>query len=75
MPYTSANIINESNWPALLEKLQMIPNATIYRKNDIPDRWNYKNNPRVPDLLIMPTEGTIVVWCLSALSNTVAFHW
>ncbi len=37
--------------------LTKIPNSKTYRKEDIPDQYHYKNNPRIGDLVVMLNPG------------------
>jgi predicted AlkP superfamily pyrophosphatase or phosphodiesterase len=41
----------------LMDKLKRIPYVHAYLKADIPDRWHYKNNRRIGDILIVAKEG------------------
>ena len=62
-PNLNAFVHNATQWPVILQKLRAIPHANVYRRDDIPDRWHYKRNRRVPDLLVVPEIGYSVV-CL-----------
>ena len=63
-PNLNAFVHNATQWPVILQKLHAIPHANVYRRDDIPDRWHYKRNRRVPDLLVVPELGYSVV-CLA----------
>ena len=45
--------------------LKVIDNANIYWKTNIPKRFHYRNNIRIPDLLIVANEG----WSLMPLGH------
>ena len=45
--------------------LKVIDNANIYWKSNIPKRFHYRNNIRIPDLLIVANEG----WSLMPLGH------
>ena len=48
----------------LIQKLTAISNHTksftLYRRYELPERWNYKNNVRIPPLVIVAEEGYLV---------------
>lgn len=48
----------------LVEKLSQIANQTrgftLYRRHDMPNRWHYKNNERIGQLIIVANEGQLV---------------
>ena len=41
--------------------LKKIEHISVYKKNDILDRWHLKNNDRIKDLLVLADEGWTVV--------------
>lgn len=45
------------------------PNMTVYLKDDIPERFHYKNNRRISPIIAMPDEGfmifEVIFFCLS----------
>ena len=41
----------------LYENLKKIKHLTVYRKQDIPEKFHYKHNRRVPPILIAADEG------------------
>ena len=45
--------------------LQQLPNAQVYWKRDIPDRWHYRNHERIPEVLIVAEEG----WTLMPMGH------
>ena len=58
-------ILPAAGWEEEVVKVAgMIDNVTVYRKADIPDRYHYKNNPRIMPVLIIADEG----WMLSTVS-------
>lgn len=60
-PILSAFVNNASHWPVILKKLRAIPHSNVYRRDEIPERWHYKRNRRIPDLLVVPEIGFVVV--------------
>lgn len=44
------------------ELLKKVPNVTVWRKNEIPEKYVYGKNPRVPELVVAPHIGTYVVF-------------
>jgi len=40
---------------------------TVYKKQDIPDRYHLKNHYRVPPLYLLADEGYVIIW----VSNNV----
>ena len=38
------------------------PNMTVYKKNDIPDRYHFKKHYRVPPLYMLADEGYGIAW-------------
>lgn len=42
------------------ETLKTVPGITVWRKDEIPERFVYGKNPRVPELLVMPPAGSYV---------------
>ena len=49
-----------NNLEELYEALMKMPNATVYRKKDIPEIWHYKHNRRVAELFVAVHEGSYV---------------
>lgn len=47
---------------SVYEALQRSDKMTVYKKEDIPDFWHYKNNRRVMPLLCVADEGWSVLW-------------
>ena len=47
---------------SVYEALQGSDKMTVYKKEDIPDFWHYKNNRRVMPLLCVADEGWSVLW-------------
>lgn len=45
---------------AAYEILRKVPNITVWKKNEIPERFVYGKNPRVSDLVVSPHIGTYV---------------
>lgn len=42
------------------EKLQSIPNITVYKRGELPEKYVYGSNPRIGDLVVLPNIGTQV---------------
>lgn len=59
-PYMA--IWGSSSWrlKRIYKKLKTIPHLQVYRKQDIPDRWHYKNHYRIKDLLLVADEGWMI---------------
>ena len=47
-----------------------IEHVTVYRKEEIPERFHYKNNPRIMPVLIIADEG----WLMSRVSRCPVKH-
>ena len=45
--------------------LQQLPNAKIYWKRDIPERWHYRDHERIPEVLVIADEG----WTLMPMGH------
>jgi len=45
--------------------LQQLPNAQVYWKRDIPDRWHFRKHERIPEVLIVAEEG----WTLMPMGH------
>lgn len=41
-------------------KAKLPPQAKVYRKSEIPERFHYRNNPRIAPLIVLPGEGWIL---------------
>lgn len=41
-------------------KSKLGEHAKIYRKNEIPERYHYRNNRRIPPILVLPDEGWVL---------------
>ncbi len=42
-------------------KSKLSPQATVYKKEDLPERFQYLNNRRIAPILVLPNEGWILV--------------
>ena len=61
---------NTTKMEKVFDAVRRLPNGTAYKKADIPDRLRYKNHPFTPDILVVPSEGTLfVVVCSLENSN------
>jgi hypothetical protein len=41
----------------VMKNLSQIPHSKVYRRQDIPDRYHYKNHPRIGDLFLLFEPG------------------
>ncbi len=41
----------------ILERLKRIPHSETYKKEDIPNEYHYKHNPRIGDLILILDPG------------------
>lgn len=41
-------------------KARLPPQAKVYRKSEIPERFHYRNSPRIAPLVVLPEEGWIL---------------
>lgn len=76
---TSDNLL--SNIKHALQKLnQSDPRAVVYEKQDIPDRWHYKNNVRVAPMIVVAKEGHQIqtvrkmLIAMDAINKTMSFQ-
>ena len=53
----NALYLEESDLEMVYNKLQLIENAMVYKKAEIPDSFHYKNNVRVGDILLVAKLG------------------
>ena len=60
-PYSFLSSKSKKNLENTYNILKGIPHLTVYLKNDIPDRWHFKNHYRIKDLLVLADEGWTVV--------------
>ncbi|VDM22246.1 unnamed protein product [Hydatigera taeniaeformis] len=44
----------------LYDRLKKLPNCDVYRKEDIPDKYHYKNNKRIAPIVVFPHLGWMV---------------
>ena len=66
-PNLSAYKVNSSSWDEVLKKLRLIPNVSVYRREDLPGRWHFKRNKRIPEIHIIPEVGYSVVCYISPI--------
>eukprot|EP00011_Vannellida_sp_DIVA3-517-6-12_P002877 CAMPEP_0114619180 /NCGR_PEP_ID=MMETSP0168-20121206/8083_1 /TAXON_ID=95228 ORGANISM="Vannella sp., Strain DIVA3 517/6/12" /NCGR_SAMPLE_ID=MMETSP0168 /ASSEMBLY_ACC=CAM_ASM_000044 /LENGTH=483 /DNA_ID=CAMNT_0001830345 /DNA_START=18 /DNA_END=1466 /DNA_ORIENTATION=+ len=52
----------------LLYQLQDAPHVSVYGKEDIPNRYHYQNNDRIPDVLAVADEG----WCITSTARSAS---
>lgn len=48
---------NPGQEDAIYKNLSAIPHVKVYKKDDIPDHFNYKHNRRIQPILVVPDEG------------------
>ena len=54
--------------------LQKVPNITVWKKNEIPEKFVYGKNPRVSDLVVSPHIGTNVEFREKSSRRYAATH-
>ena len=54
--------------------LQKVPNITVWKKNEIPEKFVYGKNPRVSDLVVSPHIGTYVEFREKSSPRYAATH-
>ncbi|MBC8603106.1 alkaline phosphatase family protein [Parabacteroides acidifaciens] len=54
--------------------LKRVPHITVWKKNEIPEKYVYGKNPRVGDLFVQPDVGTYVLFRPGARSTLAATH-
>ena len=65
-----ANILpNEGMENELINNLTNVPHITVYRKEDIPERWHYRNHRRILPVLVVADEGWVIVKVGSVTCN------
>lgn len=56
------------------EILKTVPNITVWKKGEIPDKYVYGKNARVPELVVSPNIGTYVVFRENPRAYTGGAH-
>ncbi len=46
----------------LIRQLKGVDHITFYRKEDIPDRWHFRENERIKQVLVVADEGWSLFW-------------
>ena len=64
-PTVAISSDSEEKLGEVYESLTTVPHCNVYYRQDIPDRWHYKNHDRIGDILVVADKG----WWLSALSH------
>lgn len=62
-------VLTASPHPSLLGRFDEVyealahahPNLTVYKKEEIPDRWHYKHNSRIQPILAVADEGWYIL--------------
>lgn len=49
----------------LVRKMNGHPHADVYLKKNIPEKWHYRDNTRIKDILVVPEEG----WSVLSVKN------
>lgn len=47
----------KNNSGEIYNALKSIPHASVYYKHELPDRWHYKHNRRIPEIVVVAEEG------------------
>lgn len=63
--------LNESDIDYVYETLKSVPDIDVYLKKDIPDRFNYKHNSRIGDILLVTRIGHALYINKEAVNWTV----
>ena len=45
----------------IVKKLKSVPHMSVYKKEDIPERYHYKNHYRIKDILLVADEGWFIL--------------
>jgi alkaline phosphatase D len=61
-PYAFIYGGSEERLKALVQQLKGVDHITFYRKEDIPDRWHFRENERIKQVLILADEGWSLFW-------------
>ena len=64
----------ESYIDSAYAKLKEVPNITVWKKGEIPDRFVYGKNPRVSELVVAPNIGTYVQFRSESRPRYAATH-
>lgn len=54
--------------------LQKVPHVTVWKKNEIPEKYVYGSNPRIGDLVVLPDVGTYVQFRSESSPRYAATH-
>ena len=56
--------VDKTNEAKVLQQLEVAvadhPYMTVYKKEDIPERWHYRHNDRIPSILVVARKGWII---------------
>jgi predicted AlkP superfamily pyrophosphatase or phosphodiesterase len=44
----------------VFSRLASVPHLQVYRKSQIPARWHFRDNPRIPEILAVAEEGWVL---------------
>jgi alkaline phosphatase D len=60
-PYASLYSKTKSKLNRIVKKLKMIPHLNVYKKEEIPERYHFKNHYRIKDVLLVADEGWYIL--------------
>lgn len=61
---------NEADTKEIHQKLvKAHPNLKVYLKEELPEKYHFQNNPRIPPIILLADEG----WCVTTRGLTRAF--
>lgn len=52
---------NNQKLNTIVKKLKRVPHLSVYKKEEIPDRYHYKNHYRIKDVLLVADEGWFIL--------------
>ena len=67
-PILQAFFANGADEQFVWKKLEQVKLWTLYRKNNIPDRLHFRDNPRIPQILAIANEGYQIVCLMNGIS-------
>ena len=60
-PYAFLYSKTKSKLNRIVKKLKMIPHLNVYKKEEIPERYHFKNHYRIKDVLLVADEGWYIL--------------
>ncbi|MFQ6612602.1 MAG: ectonucleotide pyrophosphatase/phosphodiesterase [Fidelibacterota bacterium] len=61
-PYVFIYGASEDRLDSIYKQLRSVPHLKTYKKADIPDRWHFRENNRIKQLLVLADEGWSLFW-------------